>query len=764
MPAPISPTLYARLERIAARRSTTVETLLTEYADQAERDPFPGDPRHFLDVSVALICVADLHGNFLYVNPAFCETLGYTEEELLAQPYKTFVHPDDVAPTRSAEEVIRRSGHITTFENRYRHKNGPYRWLSWASITRGEYTYGVALDVTQQKQIEGQLAQMTRQNDRILRSMFDGYLLGDIEGRILDVNQAYCDMLGYSRDELLTKTVFELDATLPSAQIAQAAEEIIEADVFMSVETQHRRKDGTVIDVEINNIQLEDGKIACFIRDITERKRLERQLRQSEQLYRGLIESQIDFVCRYTPDTVLVYVNDAYCQFFQRSREQLLGKPFITLAPATERKTIYDRIHEVLRDPSPQMRLLHSFDDGGNKRWIQWIDYGITDETGEVVTIQAVGRDVTRLMETQERLAEREEMLSTIFANIPVMLVQTDGEGNFEYVNQHWVEVLGWTIEEMQAHPDIWSEFYPDPEQKRLAQEAIENPQPGWFDGKTRTRDGRYIDTSWANVRLSNGRTLGIGQVITHRVELENQRIYARQLELELEKERELREMKERFVSLVSHEFRTPLAVMTTSIDMVLRFHERLKPERVQEKLETVREQIRRMVNLMEDTLRFSKASARKTPFRPQHVAICHFCQQIIETIRLTDDREHEFALQCDEGSVLADPTLLDHVLTNVLSNAVKYSPKRSTVAITVSQESDSWRFIVQDEGIGIPEEDLPHLFTPFHRAENAQELPGTGLGLSIAKDYVEIHGGIITVESELGEGTTFTFTLPSRG
>ncbi|MCB9449910.1 MAG: PAS domain S-box protein [Anaerolineaceae bacterium] len=626
-----------------------------------------------------------------------------------------------------------------------------------------------ALLCTYADQVEGSsAAQPTKrtfeESERILNAIFDGYLLGDLTGRILDANQVYCEMVGYSREELLQKTVFDLNVATPttqSEQMQEFAEQIIRDDISIITEVCHRHKDGHILNIEVNSIRFKDGRIASFMRDITERKRLEHQHHLSEQLYRGLIESQIDLVCRYTPDTVLTYSNDAYGRFFDKRPEAIVGKSFLALNPDSETESIMVRIRQVLENPAPDVRVFHMRSANGEKRWIQWIDYGIMDETGKVVEIQAVGRDITPLIEAQQKLAKREEMLSTILENIPVLVAQLDEHRRSEYVNRQWEDVLGWSLDEVHTHPDILSEFYPDPAARQRALDYITAADGEWYDFKTHTRSGEVLDMSWANMRLSDGQQLSIGQVMSHRVELENQRIYALHLETELEKEREMREIKDRFISLMSHEFRTPLSVMNTSIDLVTHYLDRLPPERVLEKLGTIQQQIGRMVDLMEDALRFNKSQAGKTPFAPQEIDICPFCQSVIETLKVADNHQHEFIITGDTGLVRADSELLDHIFAKLLVNALRYSPDHTDIHITITQKSDFWIFHIQDEGIGIPEEDIPRVFEPFFRGRNVRNYSGTGLGLSIVKEYVEMHGGQIAVMSEVGTGTTFTFTLP---
>jgi len=155
----LSSELEDRLEKIAQQQSCSVEELLSHYADEVEQTLISPHVMQFLESSVAGICMADMEGNFLYVNPSFKRMLGYDDEELLSQPYKSFVHPDDYDATTSAEEQLKTGEPVIQFENRYRRHDGTYRWLSWASTVYDSHIYAIALDVTKHKQTERQLAE-----------------------------------------------------------------------------------------------------------------------------------------------------------------------------------------------------------------------------------------------------------------------------------------------------------------------------------------------------------------------------------------------------------------------------------------------------------------------------------------------------------------------------------------------------------------------------------------------------------------------------
>lgn len=246
---------------------------------------------------------------------------------------------------------------------------------------------------------------------------------------------------------------------------------------------------------------------------------------------------------------------------------------------------------------------------------------------------------------------------------------------------------------------------------------------------------------------------------ITRRVQEEES------LRVALAKEKELSEMKTQFVSTVSHEFRTPLTIIQSSSEILESYYERLEASRRVELFENIRSQIQRSVTMLEEVLMFSRAQTVGLRFVPEIVDLEAFCRSlIIEFQPLTQDHRLVLEVEKAENSsahFVLDIKLMHHAIGNLVSNAIKYSPHGSTIAIGLICKPDHVKIQIIDEGIGIPNEDLKHLFQPFHRARNVGEISGTGLGLAIVNQAVEAHHGSITVESSLGAGSIFTITLP---
>jgi len=244
-----------------------------------------------------------------------------------------------------------------------------------------------------------------------------------------------------------------------------------------------------------------------------------------------------------------------------------------------------------------------------------------------------------------------------------------------------------------------------------------------------------------------------------------------------LRQEQELSQMKSDFISVVSHEFRTPLTTIQSASEL-LEYYEWTKEEQT-EQLHQIQSEVKHMTDLMEDVLFLSRTNANKSKLNLTKFDLVGFCSQILRQMQRTFAKNNildaclhitstntvieDLHLQSEIAPVIVkmDEKLVRQILTNLLTNAIKYSPRDSTINFKLIIEENQVTFAIADRGIGIPEDDLTHLFSAFHRAKNVGTLPGTGLGLSIVKNCVNIHEGSVSVDSKLNVGTEFTVVLP---
>ncbi len=230
-----------------------------------------------------------------------------------------------------------------------------------------------------------------------------------------------------------------------------------------------------------------------------------------------------------------------------------------------------------------------------------------------------------------------------------------------------------------------------------------------------------------------------------------------------LEKERELNELKTHFVTMVSHEFRTPLSGIHASAELIQRYGDRMTKARAEQHLVQIQEGVHQLTVMLDEILTLSKAQSVGLDFNPARLNLDDFCRDVISSMQLRSD-QHRIVLTmggelCQQ--VYADAKLLAQALTNLLTNAIKYSPEGGDIRVGVACNPHEITFTVADEGIGIPEADQKHLFEVFQRGTNVAPYPGTGLGLAIVREALRAHHGSVTLESQLGQGSVFTLTIP---
>lgn len=232
-----------------------------------------------------------------------------------------------------------------------------------------------------------------------------------------------------------------------------------------------------------------------------------------------------------------------------------------------------------------------------------------------------------------------------------------------------------------------------------------------------------------------------------------------------LAREQELNELKSNFISMVSHEFRTPMTVIKSSIEILEHHGNTLSDERRIKYFLRIHTAIDKMLQLLDEILFINKTEVGKVTYQPTLINLEKFCLELAELHQITTRNKHKivFSYQGKSQYIEVDEELLNCILSNLLSNAIKYSPHEGEVHFNVICQDDNISFRIQDQGIGIPIKDQSNLFQNFYRASNVSNIQGSGLGLAIVKKCVDIHRGTIEINSEMGMGTTVTVNLPLR-
>ena len=349
-----------------------------------------------------------------------------------------------------------------------------------------------------------------------------------------------------------------------------------------------------------------------------------------------------------------------------------------------------------------------------------------------------------------------------------------------QYVSNSAVNLYGFPMADWYEIPNLWSDMIHPDDLAQVEKEGESLFTKGITELEYRiiTADKKikWISSTTRIIKSTDGTPYfmtGIAKDITDQKNAQNQlnqlndnleiKVKNRTLELEesLEREKELGKLKSTFVTTASHQFRTPLAVIQSNAQLLEMFNasgKKIEPERYKKVSGRITEAIAKMTGLMDDVLILGKITAGKVQYDPEDIAFVEFCENLVEEFNdVKADGSHlNFVIKGEPYNVALDPKLLTHSLSNLISNAFKYSEGKKNPDLTIHFKPNELVVSIKDYGIGIPEDEFPKLFQPFFRANNVTEIKGTGLGLSIAKEYIEVNKGQIAVKSTLGEGSCF--------
>ena len=244
--------------------------------------------------------------------------------------------------------------------------------------------------------------------------------------------------------------------------------------------------------------------------------------------------------------------------------------------------------------------------------------------------------------------------------------------------------------------------------------------------------------------------------------DITSQKESEKQLEEALNKEKELGVLKSRFVSMASHEFRTPLSSILSSAELLGMYIEARKFDKTDKNINRIKNSVRNLTGILNDFLSLEKLEAGKVEVQTTTINLAEYLEELSEEIKPILRPNQKLLLETHQQTAIeTDPYLLKNILINLISNAIKYSPKGQDVTLEIIKAKKQLIFKIIDRGIGIPPEDKQHMFTRFFRASNVETIKGTGLGLTIVKRYLDLVGGDMGFESKYGKGSTFFFNLP---
>jgi len=376
------------------------------------------------------------------------------------------------------------------------------------------------------------------------------------------------------------------------------------------------------------------------------------------------------------------------------------------------------------------------------------------------------GRENERLL---EQVKEAKERLDLALQAANILIWDWDARRTNVFLGGSWAIILRVGKETSALSPDELAQMvHPDdlPKVKQALSQCLDGGQSEYVaEHRVKTLAGGWVwSLSRGRVveRDAGGRALRMTGV---NVDIDDRKRAEAELLAAVQREKELSEMKSKFVSTASHEFRTPLATMLSSAELLEHYAESLSPAEKLNLLQTIQGSAKRMSEMIDDVLTLGRAESGVLKLNLGPTNLRELCGRVVSEFRIAQGKQHIITLddRFDRLEAHMDERLLRHILNNLLSNAVKYSPPGSEVTFSLARRGEQAAIEIQDRGIGIPLEDQPRMFESFHRASNVENRSGTGLGLAIVKKAVELHGGEISLTSAVGSGTRFTVMIPLR-
>lgn len=765
------------------------------------------DLERFFSVNLDLLCIVDFSGKFIRVNKAWEDILGYSSEELEQTSFMDFVYTDDIPATLDAMNKLQKNEPILNFVNRYRTKEGTYRYIEWRSKPYGNLVYAAARDITSRLEIQYDLIEKEQNFRTFFESIDDMIFVFTYNGKILQVNNAVIEKLGLNK-ELVNIDIFSIypEETRQDAEVIY--DEMLKGErnfCYLS----YQKKDGSLLDVQTS---LWTGKwdnqdcIFALSKDLTKQQ----MAIESEMRYRAIVNNAPEIVA-IIKDNKIAFINKAGIMSTEYEESDLVGADIYSL--------ITNKSKEMLSNIQTE-----------NFNFKEDIEIQLIKKSGSVIDLivrttpiiyenekatLAILIDISERKAMEEKIYRNEKILSAVALSIKELIVNTDYylaisncfallgsatevDSVYLYQNSYDEEGKGRTSPKVEWSNGISqvvdADFTHDPfDQLEDFIQPLEENKSFYKQVKDLKNDivkGYFIDKGilsflvfplfidgvfWGYLRfdckherkwmITELSTLG---AFAHSLE---KAIERSNMEEELEKSRKEAESaniaKSLFLANMSHEIRTPINGVLGVTELLTKGY--LTDEQRQY-IDILKASSDSLLSIINDILDLSKIESGSMTLSYSFFKLSKAVKEAIKIIEpISQAKGIPLIKDISDDTpeyIIGDQERLKQILINLISNAVKFTEKGS-IAIKIkclSKKNNACKleFIIQDTGIGIPEENIKTIFEPFVQLDNTirKKFGGTGLGLAICYKLVKLMNGTIWIESSLGIGTEVHFII----
>ena len=714
------------------------------------------------------------NGVFTYVNPRLASIFGYKQEELINVSPQKIVYREDLP---DVEENLRKriEGEVDSLHYEFRgiRKNNQIIFVevhgSRTMLDGEPAVIGMLQDVTERKENEAKLYLQSS----ALSSAANGIVITDKEGIIVYTNPAVTKLTGYTFDELIGNNPRILKSNKHSKEFYKNIWDTIKSGKVWEGEIINKRKDGIEYTERqtITPVLDRTGDIEYFVaikNDITERKKTEIALKESEEKLRNIIEHSNEMFYIHDTNHVVKYVSPQTEEFLGYTQEEMLVKwTELTTDNPINQKGFELTEKAIKTGERHEEYLLELRRKDGAKIFVQVSESPVKDANGKVTGIAGALRNITEKLKAERTLKESEKQFRGLYENAILGIYRTAPSGEIIMANPALVKLLGYNSFEEFKSIDASEALYENPDTRKQFKNLInEKGEVHGFEAVAKKKDGtkffiresaRAVKDETGNIRYYEG----IIEDITNQKEAEQKLIEAKETAESSDK------LKTEFLAQMSHEIRTPINVILSFSNLIRDEVRGIISQELLNSFTIIDSASRRMIRTIDLILNMAQLQTGSYKLKKTNVDVYQevLIQLYPEFSGLAHNKNLNFKINQNSVRpiIYADEYSVRQIFDNLIHNAIKYTHKGG-IEINIYTNNNSIQVVVADTGIGISEEYMPNLFKPFTQEEHGytRKYEGNGLGLALVKRYCELNDTQIKVESKKGEGTKFTLEFPA--
>lgn len=574
-------------------------------------------------------------------------------------------------------------------------------------------------------------------------------------------------LTGLSVEEFLKKTESDAQNETHPEDIASLSEEIKSLHeskdkiAYKSIKYRRKLRNKYIwIRDDINAIKDDKGNVLTYLgtaTNITKEKEFEARLQEEKQLSQEILDSNPNII--YVKDTEgkFILINKSMANIFEEDQDVLLKRLNSDYESFEYECDLLDKYeNDVLNSGKPVTLYERFISPSRKKYWLHTIKSLLTLNNKSYLLVNST--DLTLLRESEIKLKNRELTFKGIINATKDLIFLINKDLKLITANQSAASLSGYGIEQMIGKNalELFGEKLGRP-RTELALKVLKTKQ---IQRAEENHNGVYVDMVMYPILDDNGEVAQIAIMVKDITPIKKAEVETRKA---LQKEIELSELKSGVLSTVSHEFRTPLAIILSNIQQLKMYHNKINQEEFSKKSMLIENSIKHMNYMLNNISVLDKSDRDLLHFEPRKIDVMNLIQQLVQETKSLFNEPNRIVLKFHGNfdNVVADETLIRHILLNLLTNSLKYSSKDRNVKLSLSKNKKELKIQIRDYGIGISKNDLKNIWEPFYRGSNVSNIKGTGLGATIVKKCVELHSGTILIDSKQNEGTLIKLFLP---